>query len=110
VSEYLLTGITIAIAASLAAGGYAGAVQGLRGPHSGPTLRTQLVCQNVWVIAVLGGEAWQAWLAYWDATTKDFVLVCVLFVLTVPSVGWVYSRAEAASAAAFAGEAMKDEG
>jgi hypothetical protein len=95
VSEYLLTGITIAIAASLAAGGYAGAVKGICGEHSGRTLRTQLVCENLWVVLVLGGEAWQLWLAYWDATTKEFVLTCVIFVLLVPSVSWVYTRAEA---------------
>ena len=99
VSEYLLTGITIAIAASLVAGGYAGAVKGIRGDHSGQSLRTQLVCANLWVIAVIGGEAWQVWLAYWDATTKDFVLLCVIFVLTVPSLSWVYSRSEAVAAA-----------
>jgi hypothetical protein len=99
VSEHLLIGITIAIAASLVAGGYAGAVKGVRGVHSGQALRTQLVCENLWVIAVLGGEAWQVWLAYWDATTKDFVLLCLIFVLTVPSLSWVYSRSEAAGAA-----------
>jgi hypothetical protein len=101
VSEYLFTGITIAIAASLLVGGYAGAVQGACGVHSGRTLRTKLVCENLWVIAVLGVEAWQVWLAYWDATTKDFILLCVIFVLTVPSLSWVYSRSEAASAAFF---------
>ena len=45
VSEYLLTGITISIVASLIAGGWAGAAKGAWGVHSGRTLRTLLVCE-----------------------------------------------------------------
>jgi hypothetical protein len=98
VSEYLLTGITISIAASLVVGEWAGAAQGLHGVHSGRTLRTNLVCENVWVIIVLGAEAMQVYFAFYDAGTKDFFLICLIFALTLPSIGWIYSQSSAVAA------------
>lgn len=98
VSEYLLTGITISIAASFVVGGWAGVSQGLHGIHSGAVLRTQAVCEIAWVIVVLGIQSRQVYLAYWEVGTKDFVLICVIFVLTLPSMSWIYSRSEAFAA------------
>jgi hypothetical protein len=98
VSEYLLAGITISIAASLAVGGWAGVVQGLCGVHAGRTLRTQLACENVWVILVLGADATCIYLAFYDASAKDFVLICLVFVLVIPSLGWMYSQSKSVAA------------
>ncbi|HEX4415429.1 MAG TPA: hypothetical protein VH107_17480 [Lacipirellulaceae bacterium] len=93
-SEYLLTGITISIAASLVTGAWAGAVQGLNGIHSGRTLRTHAFAENVWVILVIAAEAPQVCFAYFTVGTKDFGLICVIFVLTIPSLGWLYSQSK----------------
>jgi hypothetical protein len=98
VSEYLLAGITISIAASLAAGGWEGVVEGLCGIHAGRTLRAQLACENVWVIFVLGAEATSIYLAFFEVGIKDFALICLIFVLTIPSIGWMYSQSKSVSA------------
>ena len=90
-SEYLLTGITISIAASLVAGGCAGAVKGAYGIHSGRTLRTLVVCENLWVIVVIGAQALQVYLAYQVVGVKDSAMICVVFLLTLPSLSWIYS-------------------
>lgn len=93
-SEYLLTGITISIAASLITGALAGAVEGLNGIHSGRTLRMRAFAENVWVILVVAAEASQVYFAYFSVGAKDFVLICVIFVLTIPSLGWIYTQSK----------------
>jgi hypothetical protein len=96
VSEHLLLGITIPVAASLIIGGCTGAMKGFFTIHSGRTLRAIIVCENVWVVVVLGTQALQVYSAFGQVSTKDFVLLCLIFVLIVPSLSWVYSRSDAA--------------
>jgi hypothetical protein len=99
VSEHLLIGIGIAIAASVLAGGYAGTMKGIYTVHSGRTLRALVICENVWVIVVVGAEALQVTLAYGTVSAKDFVLICLIFVLTLPSLCWIYMRSAVAAEA-----------
>jgi hypothetical protein len=99
VSEHLLIGITISIAASLVAGGFAGAMKGLYTIHSGRTLRALIICDNVWVIIIIASEALQVVLAFGTVSTKDFVLICLIFVLTLPSLSWIYTHSGAAAEA-----------
>ena len=98
-SEHLLIGIGIAIAASVLAGGYAGTMKGLYTVHSGRTLRALIICENAWVTFVLGAEAWQILPSFGTVSTKDFVLICLIFVLTLPSLSWIYLRSDAAAEA-----------
>lgn len=107
-SEYLLTGITISIAASLVAGGCAGAAKAFYGSHSGSTLRTLVVCENVWVIVVIGAQALQVYLAYRSPGIKDATVIAVVFLLALPSLSWVYGRSES-SAAYFLGRSDPTE-
>jgi hypothetical protein len=98
-SEHLLIGITISIAASLFSGGLAGAMKGFYTVHSGRTLRALIICDNVWVIIIIASEASQLYLAFGTVNTKDFVLICLIFLLTLPILSWIYTRSDVAAEA-----------
>ena len=98
-SEHLLIGVTIPVAASLIFGGCTGAMKAFFTVHSGRTLRAIVVCENVWVVVVLGTQALQVYSAFGHVSTKDIVLLCLIFVLVVPSLSWAYSRSDAAAEA-----------